>query len=713
MKKSKRMLALSLSTILLLSIFPISTLAQNSATIAVSSVSGNRGDTVTLNVSTTSGSHMQACSFDLLYDKDNFEIVSATKGTALVATPIINTNIAGKVVFSYAATSPIVSSGSLLTISFKIKDNAEYGVSGIDLTVKEYADGSFENINYSINQGTVTVLAPKLEAPDNIELTNVGDTYAEIMWTGNDEATGYNVYLNGSLLNEVPLTDNIYYLTNLSQDTTYELQVSNYNYTVESDRSATFTFNTNKSIYEVLFVDWNYNVLDVVEGSVLGYQAVEHGSDVTVPGSPTREGYTFIGWDQELTNITSDMVIQAQYEINTYTVRYLDRDGTVLSIQTVEHGSNAISPEEPQQEGLIFAGWNDTGEAITGDTDITALYREETYTVTFVDENGEILSTLEYIEKGSSITPPEAPTKEGYTFVGWSSSCENITENKTISPLYEINKYTVIFKGMNDVAISTFNDVEHGSSVTAPSAPRVEGYAFICWDKEFNNITSDLIVNAVYTISDESAPQIVVETKRGVAGQQVDVNIILKNNPGIVSATLRVGFDSENMTLIKVTDAGKLGAQSHKPELISPYTLAWVNDTARENLEFDGIIVTLTFEIAEDAELGDYPITISYNYDNYDIYNVGAEKVRFTTVNGAISVIDTIIGDVNGDGLVNNLDRMVLTRYLADWEEYTENDIDFIAADVNADNLVNNLDRMILTRYLADWSGYESLPYEG
>ena len=70
-----------------------------------------------------------------------------------------------------------------------------------------------------------------------------------------------------------------------------------------------------------------------------------------------------------------------------------------------------------------------------------------------------------------------------------------------------------------------------------------------------------------------------------------------------------------------------------------------------------------------------------------------------------------VIGDVNKDGEVNNLDRATLTRYLANWAEYTEDKINKEAADVNCDGEVNNLDRAILTRHLANWDEYKELPY--
>lgn len=210
---------------------------------------------------------------------------------------------------------------------------------------------------------------------------------------------------------------------------------------------------------------------------------------------------------------------------------------------------------------------------------------------------------------------------------------------------------------------------------------------------------------------DENAPQIVISSGRAVLGNTINVTVSIKNNPGIASAKLKVAYNSDVFTLTNVTDGGILGTSVHKPQMASPYTLSWVNDTATVNFTADGTLATLTFAVDENAQTGNYPITVSYSYDDYDIYNVDVEPINFATVNGNIEVTDVIIGDVNGDGKVNNLDRVVLTRYLADWDDYPESAVDMIAADVNCDGKVNNLDRVILTRYLADWDDYPELPY--
>lgn len=135
-------------------------------------------------------------------------------------------------------------------------------------------------------------------------------------------------------------------------------------------------------------------------------------------------------------------------------------------------------------------------------------------------------------------------------------------------------------------------------------------------------------------------------------------------------------------------DSGLLGNTMHNPSLGSPYTLRWANNTAAADFTANGAVVTLVFEVSEDAEEGNYPITVSYDYDNYDIINWDMDAVKFNVVDGGVEVVNVIIGDVDGNGSVNNRDAMMLDRYLAKWAGYTAETINLRAADVNGDGAI-------------------------
>ena len=279
----------------------------------------------------------------------------------------------------------------------------------------------------------------------------------------------------------------------------------------------------------------------------------------------------------------------------------------------------------------------------------------------------------------------------------------------------ELTYHTVTFKDWNGTVLKT-QQVEHGKAATAPANPTRTGYTFTGWDKAFTNVTANLVVTAQYVQNEpvstpvpSDAPQIVVESKTTSAGSTVAVNISIANNPGIVSMTLHVNFDSR-LELVSVQDTGLLPGKVHSTVMLNPYTLAWENDSATQNYTVNGTLVTLTFNVPENLEEGDYAVSVSYDSEGYEIYDFNAEPVDFAVVNGKISVTDIIYGDVNGDGKVNNLDRLILTRYLANWPDYPASRIK-PGADTNADGKINNLDRLILTRHLANWPDYATLPW--
>jgi len=241
-------------------------------------------------------------------------------------------------------------------------------------------------------------------------------------------------------------------------------------------------------------------------------------------------------------------------------------------------------------------------------------------------------------------------------------------------------------------------------SVVVEPTPDAQGYTehtcTVCGDSYQDNF-----------VDYDALSRITLTSTRAAAGHKFKVTVSMKNNPGIMSAKIGIKYDASVMTLVSVEDLGNLGTEFHSDSLGNPYTLSWVNDTAVEDYTYSGDIAVLEFMVNKDAQAGDYSVEVFYDYDNYDIINCNLEKIEFVTENTVVAVEEVNYGDVNGDGTVNNLDRVVLTRYLADWEGYTEDIIDMFASDVNCDGVVNALDRVILTRHLADWDDYADIPY--
>ncbi len=134
-------------------------------------------------------------------------------------------------------------------------------------------------------------------------------------------------------------------------------------------------------------------------------------------------------------------------------------------------------------------------------------------------------------------------------------------------------------------------------------------------------------------------PTISVDNVEQFAGETVEVTIVMDNNPGITSALLRVGYNEDVLTLLNVADGGILGAAYHSDKLHNPYTLSWANDTATSNITANGKLVTLTFAISGAIQSEQsLPITVSYDYNNYDIIDKDMNPIRFDTVDGSVLV---------------------------------------------------------------------------
>ena len=116
--------------------------------------------------------------------------------------------------------------------------------------------------------------------------------------------------------------------------------------------------------------------VDGLTNEQISQVTVNDGEAATAPDAPEHEGYHFTGWDVDFSNVTSDLTVMALYEINQYLVTFVDWDGTVLAKDYVNHGSAAVAPDDPEREGYTFIGWDVDFSNVTGELTVTAMYEE-------------------------------------------------------------------------------------------------------------------------------------------------------------------------------------------------------------------------------------------------------------------------------------------------------------------------------------------------
>jgi uncharacterized repeat protein (TIGR02543 family) len=102
----------------------------------------------------------------------------------------------------------------------------------------------------------------------------------------------------------------------------------------------------------------------------------------------------------------------------------------------VKDGDDAVPPATvPTHTGYQFTRWTDYTN-ISRDTDVYPVFGSNVYAVSFRDYDGTLIGDIQYIEEGRSATPPEDPVRTGYTFDRWSQDWNNVTEDRTIVALY-------------------------------------------------------------------------------------------------------------------------------------------------------------------------------------------------------------------------------------------------------------------------------------
>ena len=290
------------------------------------------------------------------------------------------------------------------------------------------------------------------------------------------------------------------------------------------------------------------------------------------PLAPTREGYTFAGWTYDskgkdpvdfskpVQGGGDHVTFYAQWtkdkgaDENVKDVLYFANGGTFFdgneTLQGVTDGEGvARQPLAPTREGYTFAGWTydskgtdpvDFSKPLVGGGDHATLFAQWTEDKgADVDENKNVKDVLYFANGGvffdGNVTlqgvtdsdgvarQPLAPTREGYTFAGWTYDSEGTdpvdfskpvqgggdhvtfyaqwTKNET--PAVQTHKVNFYVDGS-----TTTVEVEDGKTVAQPSDPSVDGFNFVGWSsskesfKKFDfstPITEDTTVYAFFT----------------------------------------------------------------------------------------------------------------------------------------------------------------------------------------------------------------------
>jgi uncharacterized repeat protein (TIGR02543 family) len=329
-----------------------------------------------------------------------------------------------------------------------------------------------------------------------------------------------------------------------------------------------------------------------------------------------REGYTFTGWttnadgtgdsfeNEAKATFDEDVTLYAKWEINKYTIKFVNDDDSELQSVTVNHGEMPeYTGETPVKQATAqytytFDGWTPEIVAATGDATYTAKYTSTTnkYTVKFLGEDGTELKSEE-MEYGTSIEAPETPSKQNtdqysYVFDGWYNGDVKLGENDVVTGdvtyqakfTEEVNTYTVTWNIEGDKTEQTY---EYGAiPVYSGKEPTKEGgeeftYTFAGWSPEITTVTGDveyfaqfIKVKNSYTITFKNEDGTVLQSTEVEYGETPTFNGDTPTKASTDQYTYT--FDKWTPEVTAVTGEAEYTATYTKT--VNEYTITWLND---------------------------------------------------------------------------------------------------------------------------------------
>lgn len=290
---------------------------------------------------------------------------------------------------------------------------------------------------------------------------------------------------------------------------------------------------------------------DTDGGSEIQDVQVTIDTPLTRPENPTKADHDFVEWQKDgapydfATPVTEAMTLKAiwQEKAKVHVIFNLN-NGSASPDMEVYVGSILDRPTDPQKDGYVFVEWQKDGVVYNFDTPVTeditleAIYRPEnavTFTVTF-DSNGGSAIPAQTVNANATANKPQDPTRDGYTFVGWTlddvdyTFTEAVDRNITLVAKWNaialVDPVTVTFDTDGGTSLTPVQ-VERGSKVNKPSDPSKPHHTFVKWVKEDVDYTFEETVEEDITLKaiwqEDEKVTVTFDTQGGNAIAPVEV----------------------------------------------------------------------------------------------------------------------------------------------------------------------------------------------
>lgn len=362
----------------------------------------------------------------------------------------------------------------------------------------------------------------------------------------------------------------------------------------------------------------------------------ENGDVLTAPDAPTRKGYTFAGWDKELTQtFTADTTYIAKWTkaVNNAIFNVKNADGEIIDTITVpyEYGAAVEAPEyDKVGDGQTFTGWV-VPEGTTmgaGDMTFNATLSYVEYTITYVYTGavpaGAVTPASQKVsleEGNNTVTIATPDSVLGYIFTGWNDETgkdyvpgsEFTLEEAAsiilygswtpipVNPVYK--ELTYVYDGeipADAPALPEAENIEVGTVVTVADVPSVDGYTFKGWYK--NGVLTESFV-----MPNEAVELKGIWTKDYVAPEPEEYEVSY-----VYTGTVPANADDLPEAFMAVE--GSTVTTADLPAAVDGYTFAgwYVNGKLTESFVMPSADVEIEGRWTKNPVPGEYKITYVY-----------------------------------------------------------------------------------------------------
>ncbi len=649
------------STVLLISLFAAVTLlfitfasfveaGAAEPTVSVSSLSARSSDTVEITVSLDNNPGIISASFVIDYDSDVLTL-QGVRDAGELGSAMHSSDYSVPYTLSWQnnlVMQNFTYSGIVATLSFKVNATAPAGTYPIEVSYipQDVVDIDFNNITFACSNGAVEVLPEPvtgvtldrseayLALADDFTLVPsiqpVNAANKAVSWSSSNPSVA--TVTNGKV-DPVSVGEAVISVITADGGKTASCTV---NVTSDNFNNLKLTAINNGTQYSVTGFDSyasgeieipeEYNGLPVTQISDGAFAGCSKLTDITVPNSVSAIGVdAFKGCDGITVHCYDNSAAHIYAQNNSISFSLLVYTEPTVAVTGIELDKQSITVATLRSEAVTatVAPFNATNKAVIWSSD-----------------NESIATVVNGVVNGVSVgtTTVRAKTADG----GYAASCQ-VTVNASVTEVsLDITQKEIYVGESFTLTPSVFPVNAVNKAVTWSSSDENvvtvlngEVKALGAGTAVVTVTTVDFNKTASCSVKVNSRGSITVSKATAPMGADVELTVTLADNPGIAMANFRLEYDTNILTFVKAVDAGKLGVAMHGAS-----TVFWNNPTATSDFTYNGVAVTLTFSINENALPGIYPVRLSYNNEYFEVINVNMDTVDIACIDGSVTVVE-------------------------------------------------------------------------